>query len=40
MYNGSSSGSWWSAIPPVTKNLILINLSAAGQWDGSGRENP
>ena len=26
MYNGSSSGSWWSAIPPVTKNLILINL--------------
>ncbi|MDE6632918.1 MAG: rhomboid family intramembrane serine protease [Muribaculaceae bacterium] len=26
MYNGSSSGGWWSSIPPVTKNLILINL--------------
>ncbi len=26
MYNGSSSGGWWRAIPPVTKNLIIINL--------------
>ncbi|MDE6649191.1 MAG: rhomboid family intramembrane serine protease [Muribaculaceae bacterium] len=26
MYNGSSSGNWWSSIPTVTKNLIIINL--------------
>ena len=26
MYNGSSSGGWWHSIPPVTKNLIIINL--------------
>ena len=26
MYNGSSSGGWWSSIPPVTKNLIIINV--------------
>lgn len=26
MYYGSSSGGWWRSIPPVTKNLIIINL--------------
>ena len=26
MYNGTSSGGWWRSIPPVTKNLIIINL--------------
>ena len=26
MYNASSSGGWWRSIPPVTKNLIIINL--------------
>lgn len=26
MYNGNSSGGWWHSIPPVTKNLIIINL--------------
>ena len=26
MINGSSSGGWWRAIPPVTKNLIIINF--------------
>lgn len=26
MYNGYSTGGWWHSIPPVTKNLIIINL--------------
>lgn len=26
MANGYSSGGWWRSIPPVTKNLIIINL--------------
>lgn len=26
MSNGYSSGGWWRSIPPVTKNLIIINL--------------
>ncbi|MDE6379835.1 MAG: rhomboid family intramembrane serine protease [Muribaculaceae bacterium] len=26
MYSSSSSGGWWRSIPPVTKNLIIINL--------------
>lgn len=26
MYNGTSTGGWWQSIPPVTKNLIIINL--------------
>lgn len=26
MSYGSTSGGWWQSIPPVTKNLIIINL--------------
>lgn len=26
MYSGYSNGGWWHSIPPVTKNLIIINL--------------
>ncbi len=26
MYQGSNSGGWWRSIPPVTKNLIIINV--------------